>query len=304
MRVLRQLSILSTIILLAAIGTAIAQEDADTTAQTDTLSAWEFGGNVGITFNQVALSNWSGGGDNTFSVGSSIALFSKFARGKQTWESNLQFGYGFTKIKDEDFRKSDDKLTFLSKYDYNATRTLLYSFLLDFRTQISEGLNYDVDSLEEPEKISNFLAPGYLTLSLGATWRPTTYFEAFVAPLSNRITIVVDNDLNARGEFGVDSNKTIKSELGSTARLKFQNEIMENVNLGSTLNLFAPYENFTTVVVTWSTLLNLKVNDYITTNVSLDVIYDENVDITRDDGSVGPATQIKEALNIGFGYQF
>lgn len=304
MQVLRQLSVFSLILFLAGIGTAIAQEGTDSTARTDTLSAWEFGGNIGVTFNQVALSNWSGGGDNTFSVGSSIALFSKFARGKQTWENNLQFGYGFTKIKDEDFRKSDDKLTFLSKYDYNATRTLLYSFLLDFRTQISEGLDYDVDSLEEPRKISNFLAPGYLTLSIGATWRPAPYFEAFVAPLSNRITIVADNDLNARGEFGVDSGKTIKSELGSTARLKFQNEIMENVKFGSTLNLFAPYDNFTTMVVTWNSLLNLKVNDYITTSISLDVIYDENVEITRDDGSVGPATQIKEALNIGLGYQF
>ena len=282
-----------------------AQEGTDTTTRSDTLSAWETGGNIGITFNQVALSNWAGGGDNTFSVGSNITLFSNFQQNKQTWKNDLQLGYGFTKIRDEDFRKSDDKLTFISKYDYSATKTLFYSALVDFRTQITEGLDYeDADSLGEPTKISNTLSPGYLTLSLGATWRPTNYFEAFVAPVSNRITIVTDTDLNSRGEFGVDSNKTINSELGATGRLKFQNEIMENVKLKSNLNLFAPYEAFTTVVVTWETLLNLKVNDYITTSVSLDVIYDEKVEITRDDGSVGPATQIKEALNIGFGYQF
>lgn len=309
MRLFNALCFLSLICILYTPQALLAQEgtdvDANSGADTDTVSAWTTGGNVGVTFNQVALSNWAGGGDNTFSVGSNIGLSATMVKKKQTWNNALGFAYGFTKIKDEDFRKSDDKLTFLSKYDYNATQTLLYSFLLDFRTQITEGLDYEnLDSLGEPTKISNALAPGYLTLSLGATWRPTNYFEAFVAPVSNRLTIVVDDELNSQGEFGVDTNKTIKSELGATGQLRFQNKIMENVSLKSNLNIFAAYETFTKAVITWETLLNLKVNDYITTSISLDVIYDEAVEITRDDGTVGPSTQIKEALNIGFGYQF
>ena len=114
---------------------------------------------------------------------------------------------------------------------------------------------------------------------------------------------MLDDALSAAGAFGVDPGEKLESELGILSRLQFRNEIMENVTLGSKLNLFAPYEDITTVVVNWETLLAMKVNDYITTSVSFDVIYDEHVDVTRDDGTAGPATQIKEALNIGFGYK-
>lgn len=305
MRYLGIVSITFILALILIVPHASAQESPDAAPAADSVSPWEAGGKVGVTFNQVALSNWAGGGDNTLAVGSSIKLFGTFLNDKQTWTNEFFLGYGFTKIEGEDFRKSDDKLTLLTKYDYNATETLLYSALADFRTQVSEGFDYEeLNDQDEPRLISNALAPGYLTLSLGATWRPVPYFEAFLAPISNRIVLVTDRRLSAQGAFGVDSNETIASELGSSAYLKFQKDLIENVSLGSNLTLFAPYDAFTTMVVRWESLLNMKVNDYITTSITFDVLYDENVEITRDDGSVGPATQIKEALNIGIGYQF
>ena len=271
----------------------------------DTVKPWTTGGNVGINFNQVALSNWAGGGDNTFAIGGVLSLVGDYNKGKSHWSNQLGAGYGFTKVTDQDLRKSDDKLTLVSKFDHNATSTLLYSAILDFRTQFTEGLDYKtLDSAGEPARISTFLAPGYLNVGLGATWKPKEYFEFLIAPLSNRLIIVLDDDLSAAGAFGLDPGKKVKSELGASSRAQFQKEIMENVNLGSKLNLFAPYADITTSVVNWETLIAMKVNDYITTSISFDVIYDEQVDITRDDGTVGPATQVKEALNVGFGYVF
>ncbi len=283
--------------------TAEAQDGtADSTAEQ---SPWKNGGSVAINFNQVALSNWSGGGENTLTIGGLVGLQAHMNKGSQHWANDLELGYGLTKIGDADIRKSDDKLTFVSKYDYNATKTILYSGLLDFRSQMTDGFDYSiVDSAGEPKRISRLLAPGYLNLGLGMTWKPTESFELLVAPLSNRLIIVLDDALSAAGAFGVDPGEKIQSELGATSRLKYAQELMENVNYNSKLGLFAPYADITTVVVNWENLLSMKVTDFLTTSISLNVIYDEAVDLTRDDGSVGPATQIKEALTIGVGYKF
>ena len=263
---------------------------------------WATEGSVAINLNQVALSNWAGGGQNTITVGGLLGLGAKFEEGIKHWANSLELGYGVTKIADLDLRKSDDKLAFVSKFDLNATETILYSALLDFRTQMTDGFDYTaVDGGGDPPRISTLLAPGYLTLGLGMTWKPDESFELLVAPISNRLTIVLDDTLSAAGAFGVDPGDNFASALGATSRAKFKKEIMENVTFGSNLNLFAPFNDFTTVVVNWESLLAMKVNDYITTSISFDVIYDEAVDVKRSDDTIGPATQIKEALAIGFG---
>lgn len=259
-----------------------------------------------MNFSQVALSNWAGGGQNTLAIAGLVNLFGNMKTEVSTWDNGLEVGYGFTKLAEQDFRKSDDKVIVISKYGYKATDQLFYSGLLDARTQLSNGFNYDkIDSATgDPTVISRFAAPAYVTLGLGATWKPASYFEVFLAPVSNRLILVMDDALSAAGAFGVDPGKKVKSELGALLNATFKKELMTNVTLSSRLNVFSAYSTFDKAVVTWESLLGLKVNDYITASVALDVLYDEKVKITRDDKTVGPSTQIREVLAIGFGYKF
>lgn len=259
-----------------------------------------------MNFSQVALSNWSGGGQNTLAIAGLVTLLANMKTDAAVWDNGLDVGYGFTKLADQDFRKSDDKVILISKYGYKATDQLYYSALLDARTQLSDGFNYDnVDSITgQPALISRFAAPAYVTLGLGLTWKPADYFQVFVAPISNRLILVLDDTLSAVGAFGVDPGKKVKSELGVLLNVTFKKELMTNVTLSSRLNLFSAYQTFDKAVVTWESLLGLKVNDYITASIALDVMYDEKVAITRDDKTVGPSTQIREVLAIGLGYKF
>ncbi len=259
-----------------------------------------------MNFSQVALSNWAGGGQNTLAIAGLVNLFGNMKTEVSTWDNGLEVGYGFTKLAEQDFRKSDDKVIVISKYGYKATDQLFYSGLLDARTQLSDGFNYDkIDSATgDPTVISRFAAPAYVTLGLGATWKPASYFEVFLAPVSNRLILVMDDELSAAGAFGVDPGKKVKSELGALLNATFKKELMTNVTLSSRLNVFSAYSTFDKAVVTWESLLGLKVNDYITASVALDVLYDEKVKITRDDKTIGPSTQIREVLAIGFGYKF
>ena len=92
---------------------------------------------------------------------------------------------------------------------------------------------------------------------------------------------------------------------------------MENINYQTNIDLFSNYsEEPSHVDVNWDNLLSMKVNKYITTTISTSLIYDHDIDIaetdskgipkTNDAGNpiIGPRTQFKYVLAVGFQYQF
>lgn len=278
-----------------------------TAAAQDTVSFWKKGGNIGLNLTQVSLSNWAGGGQNTISITALSNFFAHYAEGNTTWDNTLELGYGNTKLAKQEFRKSDDRIIFTSKFGHKAGNEFFYSALLDFRTQFTEGFRYEKNAASDGDTailISNFLAPGFLNVGVGMTWKPKPFLEILVAPLSNRLIIVADDKLAAAGAFGVAPGKNIKSELGAVFNVFFKEEVMTNVTLQSRLNMFGAYEYIPAFVVTWESLINLKVNDYISASFAADVFYDERIVVRRDDGTSGPATQFRNVLAIGFNYKF
>lgn len=278
-------------------------------AQTDsaaTLGIWKEGGSASLTFSQVGMKNWAGGGQNTIAVGGLASLFATMKDGLSEWSNTFDGGYGFTKLGESDFRKSDDKLILVSKYGYRFAEDLLGSALLELRSQFTDGFNYDrFDSVTgDYQRISRFLAPGYFMLGVGVTWKPADYFEVLLAPVSNRAIIVLDDTLSAQGAYGVDPGENFKSEFGSLLSATFKKELVTNVALASRLSVFAPYQEFTTMVVNWESLFTMKVNDYINASLGVDFIYDSNVSTHRDDGTVGPRLQFRDVIGIGLGYRF
>lgn len=297
----------ATLLFACACATGQESTTADTlgSAPPDTLG-WETGGKVGVNVSQVAHSNWAGGGRNTLTITGLASLFGNFRHMGGSWDNTLETGYGFTKQAEEDARKSDDRLIYVSRYGYNASEQFLYSALLDFRTQLTDGFDYGVfdTSANGYPVISRPFAPATLKVGIGMTYKPAPFFEVLLAPVSNQHTIVLDDELSSVGAFGVEPGKKFKSELGSLLNVLYNQDVMENVSVRSRFNAFAPYDRFTTAVITWESLVNLKVNDYVNASIAVDVLYDENVTIARDDGTTGPATQLREVLAIGLGVSF
>jgi hypothetical protein len=278
----------------------------DTTAIVKKDTNWKKGGISGLNFSNVGLSNWAGGGSDMISVTGFSTLFSNFKTDKMAWDNSLDIGYGIVKQGKEDLRKSDDRLIFGSKFGYNATPKLLYTALLDFRTQFDLGYDYSkLDTVTNKALlISDFMSPAYLSLGLGMNYKPNDYWQFYLSAVSNRLIIVLNEELSAKGAYGVNPGEKIFSQLGAAANILFQKEIFVNVNLRSRLNLFSAYNRFTSVVVTSETALNMKVNSFINATFNLDVIYDDKVNIVRSDGSVGPSTQIRHVIGIGIAYKF
>ncbi len=262
---------------------------------------WKTNGLIGLNFTQVSLSNWAGGGQDNIAVGGLFNYAMTYSQKDENWLTTLDIGYGQTKLGKQEFRKSDDKFNLASKYNYKASGELSYAALLDLRTQIAEGLSYTDTS---SKRISNIFAPANIILGLGITYTPSPALTITLAPLSNKLLIVADKELSRQRAFGVDSGKTVKSDLGALLSISYKQELMKNVTLESKLNTFAPYAAITENQVNWNTLLSLKVNELISAYFALDVIYDPNTVVTRDDGTKGPETQIRDVIGIGFSYKF
>ena len=72
------------------------------------------------------------------------------------------------------------------------------------------------------------------------------------------------------------------------------------MKLQTNVNLFSNYEKFPNTVVNIEAALNLKVNDFISSNIATQLIYDDDVILTRDNGTTGRDIQLKNVINVGF----
>ena len=283
-------SIFQALVVISFLGTQANAQN----AEPDT--SWKTGGFIGLNFTQVSLSQWAPGGENSMSFAGVVNLFSNYEKGKVQWMNNFDMNYSMLKSGDIGLRKNDDRLELNSKYSRKISEHWLYSGLFNFKSQLANGYNYPNDSLV----ISKFMAPGFLTLSIGFTYKPVDYFEVMISPVASKMTFVNDQFLSDAGAYGVDPGKKVRSEFGAYLNMRFKKDIMENVTLASKLELFNNYtdkdkDNAKKIDVNWESTLTLKVNKFLTASVVAQVVYDANI-VER--------TQFREVLGIGFGYKF
>ncbi|WP_421918753.1 DUF3078 domain-containing protein [Marinifilum sp.] len=287
-------------LLIAVVGlAAMAQEKQDT-------SYWKKGGMVSISFSQTSLTNWSGGGDNAVSTNGQLNLFANYNKGKNSWENKMNLEYGLVKQGDEGVRKSIDKIEYSTKYGYKNGGHWYYTVLFDFKTQFAKGYNYSSEDGLDDVKISNFLAPAYMNLSVGMDYKPSDVFSAYISPVTGKMTVVNDDDLSDKGAFGLDPGDNFRSEFGALSKMSLNKDVMENVNLKSTLDLFTNYsESFGNIDVTWEVMLNMKINSFLTATVNTSLVYDDDVDyIDENNINKGPRIQFKEIIGVGLAYKF
>lgn len=287
-------------------------------AAADTAKPWKVGGVISINGQQVYLSNWSAGGNNSISLGGLLNLFAKYKKGKLVWDNNLELGYGMIRQGNaKKWQKNDDKIQFTTKIGREASKSLYYTALGDFRTQFADGFNYPNDSVY----ISKFMAPAYALAALGLDYKPNDRFSLFVSPLTGKFTFVNDTTLAKAGAFGVQKEirdgagnitqpyKMRREELGAYLKMQYKTKVMENVSFQTVLELFSNYLNYPeNIDVNWTTLTTFKVNKFISATFATQLIYDNDINILRNEGdkigTVGPDVQFKQTLAVGFNYKF
>ena len=282
-------------------------------AQADTTNYWLTQGNAQLLVNQASFTNWAQGGNNSVSGTAMLNYNITYNDSITIWENVFNFGYGVINTKEFGTRKNEDKIDILSNFNHIVATDLYYSGKFNFKSQFVEGYNYPNDTVE----VSNFLAPAYVILSAGMTYKPNADFSFYLSPSTGKMTIVNDDVLSAQGAYGVTPGDKIRLEFGAYATLDYKKELMENITFKSKLDLFNNYtdpktENRANIDVNWENSLNLTVNEFITVNIFAHLIYDHDimiplykeVDGVEVSDGVGRRLQVKQTLGLGFSYKF
>lgn len=298
---------------------------ASISAQTDSIqqdtSYWRIGGNTALTFSQVTLTNWAAGGQNSIAINSNFGIFANRIKDRGKWENSLDLAYGIINQEESSgFSKSDDLINLVTKYSYrmkSKSGKWFFTGLMDFRTQFTDGFA----TPKEIIRISDLMAPGYLTIGSGISFDPSEQLSFALQPITGKFTFVLDQELANQGSYGVEGavfdtdgetvitlGKTSRAEFGSFFRAKYKNEIFE-----SRLELFTGYtENPGEIDVNWQNALVTNLTKFISLNVFTHLIYDKDILIGKDNNNDGeidegtekPRVQFKSVLGVGFAYKF
>ncbi len=278
--------------------TLFAQDDSEEYVD----GAWVLTGVTGLNMSQTALSNWSAGGENSFAGNAYLNGSLTRKSGNWLWQNTLALDYGLSRTKTQGSRKSTDKIDFATQIGYTTNNKWFYTAMGDFKTQFARGYNYPDDQ----NYISTFMAPAYSNISLGMEYRPKPNISIYFSPVAGKLTFVRDDYLSNEGAFGVDPGDKFKAEFGAYFKTRGEWDIMENVHLVSTLDLFTAYNSsFGNIDVNWDMLISMKINKFLSATLNTTLKYDDDIKTIDENGvQRGPKVQFKEILGVGLAYNF
>ncbi|MBK0381385.1 DUF3078 domain-containing protein [Pedobacter sp. SD-b] len=242
---------------------------------------WKTKLSFGINLNQAAFSdNWSSGGVNSIALGSVLNYKAEYNKKDINLTSEVLLQYGKLKNEGQLERKTNDRMFFDNKAAMKISKNWSFFGSLSFESQFDLGYSYakDASGNETRKLISKFMAPGYLTESIGFEYKPVKYFSVRLGTGTARQTFLLDTTLykNNPKNFGVPIGKTFRNELAFQAVANFDKDIMPNLNLKSRYLLFAAYEKLTGIDQRLDVTITAKVNRIINVTVSATGLYDDD----------------------------
>lgn len=295
-------------------------------SQEPTPKKWEWTGITGLNLNQASFSNWTAGGINSVAFSALGKYTGNYTKNKLTWKNNLNLMYGMYKEKDKEMTKNEDVIELISVIGHDLSEKWAITGYMSFRSQFANGYDQDFDTM----KISQFLAPGYLTLSPSARYSPGEHFYLLLSPVTAKFTFVMDQDLANLGSFGVnaaeyDNNGIMTKEgeqmllyLGPFIEAYFKKEVAKNLTYESRFNILYTFINRDNLEaydmdISWENFLNYNFAKYFSVNLFLHFLYLPGQPIIKfetTDGVTVPSAspnrhiQVKETLGIGLSYSF
>jgi hypothetical protein len=243
--------------------------------------------------NQSTFSNWVAGGANNLGWLAGVNYNMTYEKGKDLWENIVILGYGQNNTQGLGNRKTQDIINLSTNYGREIYKHWYASVGAGLLTQFAPG--YDDGNNPTATKLSNFMAPGYVNLGAGFTYRPNDNFTVTLRPANAKWTFVMDKDLQFAGNYGLKNNgDSSLFQFGFLGTAMYKVKLMENITLLNTASVFSNYlDHPERLALGYSGVLNMKINKYISSNITLDLLYDHN-QIQK--------TQLKQTLGLGLAY--
>ena len=257
-------------------------------------SNWKKEGLFTVLFNQSAYNKeWQGGGVNNLATNLNINYNLNYKKDDVVWDNNIMLAYGVSKLAgNSKFQKTDDRINFSSTYGKQTSKYWYISAYLNFKSQFANGYK----TASQANKITSFFSPAYLQAGPGALWKKSDNLKINITPASARAIFVSSQFTQTGSSFGVVQGKTSRFELGADIAAYYKIAVVKNVTFENILNLYANYlQKFGNIDIDYKLNIAMQINDYLSTNVAFQAIYDDNA---------VKAFQIKEIFGVGLNYNF
>ena len=286
---------------------------------------FSFHGNYGLNINQLALSNWAAGGENTW-TGKAFSNF-ELVYHKRRFEQKLigAFAFGISRFADKRIEKQDDKIDLTYSLSLDSKTQWNISAVATFNTQFADGYKYPNDSTI----ISTFFAPAYLTVSAGYSYKTKDdRFQIFMSPMAGKVTFVMNQELADKGSFGVKKGyydqdgtwipgENIAPAIGINVIINYKQPISKSINYTTMLNTFYNYlerrdDDRLRLDVNWENTIHFNITKFLSTILFVHLKYDHNTTFPVYETIEGvetvvdnvPKLQLKESIGIAFIHKF
>ncbi len=243
---------------------------------------------------QAAYSNWTEGGLSTLAL--TGHLRARADRVTSNWEHHYDVRLALGIIQQDTFtvRKAADQIHVTGVLEYRGSgffKTFHPTIVADLRTQFISGFNYEEDPLglgrTPPVEVSDFLAPGTLTQTVGLTYDGIPWITQRLS-VGTKEVVVIDKAL--RPLYNVPSDRVVRYEAGVRSTTEIDKQLTERVHLSSSLGLFAAFNKANVPDLIWESLLALQFNEWLSVDLEVAALYDR--DISKE-------LQVKEVFSIG-----
>ena len=258
-------------------------------SDTTGINIWSPNVVIGLNISEIALSNWTQGGDNsitwTLTENSELDYFTK----SWSFRNNMKAAYGRTKLDGQDFITGDNTF-YLESVLARKVGWAVNPFVSNsVRTTLTRGYDY---SLTPPQIVADFFDPGYVTQSCGFTYDKYAWFKSRLG-LAAQETFTNKYRQYSDDPDTPDKEEAFKLETGFESVTNLKVNFLKNMLYTGSLRLFTRFETLDVWDVGWDNTLVAKVNDYFNVNFTFYLVYQKDQ---------SPKTQMKQTLQLGVVY--
>jgi hypothetical protein len=271
----------------------------------DSATKWHKSLKAALNLNQASFSsNWKSGGVNSIGFNGLFNYKASYKADHTSWDNEVDLLYGMINNSGQGFRKTLDRIFLDTKLGKELNPKWSLFAATNFATQFGPGYKFetDVNGVQRGTLISSFLAPAFLTASLGFEYHPAKHFKLRLSPLAPRLTFVRNSEqytaVDPVAPYGVKVGEFVRYEwLAAQILAEYDKDIAKNVNLKFRYLLFSNLEDLSLKAIDQRLDLSVtaKVNKFLNVNVGSILLYD----IDQDSG-----LQISQAFSIGVLYTF
>ncbi len=264
------------------------EQSAKAASDTSKHYGWVHTASAALNLTQVSFKDWVAGGSNTLAYSVALQGSSVLTSEQTVWTNNYHLAFGQARLGDQGLRKTDDDIYLESLLILRTGGSVSPYVALTFRSQFGPGYNYS--SVPETQ-VSKIFDPAYVTQSAGLEYRPASWLTTRVGA---EVREIVTSQFN---QYATDLTTNTVHKVWTRGGLESVSElnanVAENIQLVGRLELFAPFQTMDRIVVRNDYSIVAKVNKYISTGLTFNLINDVNV---------SARTQMKQALSLGLTY--